>query len=438
MSGGMTAVRCGHARVSVAKWAWPRSGGRRRRTVRFENLLAPRTRVMGASAIREILKIVAQPGMISLAGGIPAPESFPLELMGALTESVLHKYGSAALQYDRTEGFAPLQAALANRLAARGIEAAADSVLITSGSQGTLDAIGKLLIGPGDSVAVEAPTYLGALQAFNSYEPEYRTLATDEDGLIPESLEDVLRHARVKFVYLVPTFQNPTGRSLTLARRQRIAALIQRYDTLLVEDDPYSELRYRGEPLPSLKSMAPAHVVYTSTLSKVLAPGLRIGYVLAPEPIARWLVIAKQGVDLHSSTFSQALAAEYIACGHLDSHLPKILAFYRPRQEAMLAALSEYFPRDFHWSKPDGGMFIWAEGPVELDTDELARECIRRHVAYVPGRYFYPGNGQGLGTMRLNYTMSDPQTIRTAVRIVGEVLHEALARTPARNPHLTA
>jgi 2-aminoadipate transaminase len=383
---------------------------------------------MGASAIREILKVVAQPGMISLAGGIPAPESFPLELMRTLTESVLTKYGSSALQYDRTEGFAPLQAALADRLAGRGITAAAESVLITSGSQGTLDALGKVLIGPGDCVAVEAPTYLGALQAFSPYEPVYATLATDDDGLIPESLESVLAHTRVKFVYLVPTFQNPTGRSLPLSRRRQIADIIQRHDTLLVEDDPYSELRYRGVALPSIKSMAPGHVVYASTLSKVLAPGLRIGYVVAPELIARWLVIAKQGVDLHTSTFSQALAAEYIACGHLDRHLPKILAFYRPRQEAMLAALQEHFPPQLHWSKPDGGMFIWAEGPDSLDTSVLAHECIRRGVAYVPGTYFYPNQGMGLGTMRLNYTMSDPETIRKAVRIVGEVLSEELAR----------
>jgi 2-aminoadipate transaminase len=177
--------------------------------------------------------------------------------------------------------------------------------------------------------------------------------------------------------------------------------------------------------------MAPQHVVYTSTLSKVLAPGLRIGYVLAPEPIARWLVIAKQGVDLHTSTFSQALAAEYITGGHLDRHLPKILAFYRPRQEAMLAALDEYFPPGFHWSRPDGGMFIWAEGPAGLDTDMLAGACIRRGVAYVPGRYFYPHAGQGLATMRLNYTMSDPRTIRGAVRTVAEVFKEAEATRSA-------
>lgn len=383
---------------------------------------------MGASAIREILKVVSQPGMVSLAGGIPAPESFPLDLFRGLTEEVLRRHGAAALQYDRTEGFAPLQSALAARLATRGVHAAPEQILVTSGSQGTLDALGKVLLGPGDLVAVEAPTYLGALQAWNPYEPEYRTIATDEDGAIPESLDEVLAAGPVKFAYLVPTFQNPTGRSLPLGRRNAIARIIQRRGALLVEDDPYSELRYRGTPLPSIRSLAPENVVYTSTLSKVLAPGLRIGYVLAPRPIDRWLVIAKQGVDLHSSTFGQALAAEYLSGGHLDRHLPRILDFYRPRQEAMLQALQESFPASFRWSRPEGGMFIWAEGPEGVDTEALAAECIRRGVAYVPGRFFYPTAGAGLSTMRLNYTMADPDTIRRAVGIVGAVMGTASAR----------
>ena len=392
---------------------------------RFDHLLAPRTRLMGASAIREILKVVGQPGMVSLAGGIPAPESFPLELFGELTSAVLSRWGSAALQYDRTEGFAPLQEALVPRLSLRGIHASADQILVTSGSQGTLDALGKVLIAPGDAVAVEAPTYLGALQAWNAYEPAYRTMATDDDGLIPESLEEVLASGPVKFVYLIPNFQNPTGRTLPLDRRQAVARIISRRGALLVEDDPYGELRYRGTPLPSIRSLAPGHVVYTSTLSKVLAPGLRIGYVLAPPPIDRWLVIVKQGVDLHTSTFGQALAAEYLAGGHLERHLPRILGFYKPRQEAMLQALEEHFPGSFRWSRPEGGMFIWAEGPAGVDTDALAPECIRRGVAYVPGRYFYPAPGEGLATMRLNYTMADPQTLRRAVGIVGGLMREA-------------
>ena len=388
----------------------------------IERLLAPRTRLMGASAIREILKVVSQPGIVSLAGGIPAPESFPMELMGTLAERVLSRYGSRSLQYDRTEGFEPLQEALAARLALRGIMATPRSVLVTSGSQGMLDAVGKLLIAPGDAVAVEAPTYLGALQAWNPYEPRYVTVETDDDGAVPEALDRVLSRERVKFVYLVPTFQNPTGRTLPLDRRRSIAEIIQRHGTLLVEDDPYSDLRYRGTPLPPIQCLAPDHVVYTSTLSKTLAPGLRIGYAIAPAPLDRWLVIVKQGVDLHTSTFGQAMAAEYLSGGHLDRHLPRILDLYRPRQEAMLSALASHLENGFHWSKPEGGMFIWVEGPAGLDTVAMAPACIRRGVAYVPGTYFYPEEGQGSATMRLNYTMADAPTIEGAIKTLSEVL----------------
>ena len=256
----------------------------------YTPLLAGRTQRMGASAIREILKVVSQPGMTSLAGGIPAPASFPMEIIGKLSSAVLETYASSAFQYDHTEGFPPLREALVGHLAAKGVNATAEQVLVTSGSQGALDAIGKLLISKGDRVAVEAPTYLGALQAFNPYEPDYLRLATDGDGVIPESLDEVLRAQRVKFVYLVPTFQNPTGRTLPLERRRRIAEILRRHDALLFEDDPYSDLRYRGEAPPTIQSMAPEHVVYAGTLSKTFAPGLRIGFLVAPEAIRRWLV----------------------------------------------------------------------------------------------------------------------------------------------------
>ena len=310
----------------------------------FEKLLADRLEKMGASAIREILKVISQPGMISLAGGIPSPESFPMEIMGKLTSAVLEKYSSNALQYDPTEGFTPLREVLVDYLKGKGIKSTANDILIATGSQGVLDSIGKVLISKGDRVAVEAPTYLGALQAFNSYEPEYVRMDTDDDGLIPQSLEKALQSDRVKFVYLVPTFQNPTGRTITLERRKEIAAIIKKYDALLIEDDPYSALRYRGEDIPPIKTLAPDNVVYVSTLSKVFAPGLRIGFSVAPEVIRKWLVIVKQGVDLHTSTFNQALAAEYLLGGYLERHLPKIIELYRPKQEAMLSALERYFP----------------------------------------------------------------------------------------------
>jgi 2-aminoadipate transaminase len=381
---------------------------------------------MGASAIREILKVVAQPGMISLAGGIPAPESFPMEILGELTERVIERYGSQALQYDRTEGFIPLQEALVGHLRKKGIQASPGEILITSGSQGVLDAAGKVLISAGDWVAVEAPTYLGAIQAFNPYEPTYVRMDTDEEGLIPDSLEQVLASNAVKLIYLVPTFQNPTGRTIPLARRVAIAEIIQRYNALLIEDDPYGDLRYRGEALPPIQTFAPEHVVYASTLSKTFAPGLRIGFCVAPPLIRRWLVLVKQGVDLHTSTYNQALAAEYLRGGYLERQLPVIIRTYKPKQEAMLAALAAYFPDSFRWSKPEGGMFLWAEGPEGFDAEKLYERCIDCHVAFVPGRYFFTERGEGLETMRLNYTMADEGTIRRAVKTVAEVIREEL------------
>ena len=295
----------------------------------FDNLLADRTGKMGVNVIREILKVVSQPGMVSLAGGIPAPESFPLDIIKDLTDTVVEKYASGGFQYGPTEGFWPLRDALTDYLKDREIETGAGEILIASGSQGVLDAIGKVLITKGDQVAVEAPTYLGALQAFTPYEPEYVRMDTDDDGLIPGSLETVLAAGRIKFIYLVPTFQNPTGRTIPLERLREIAAIIKKYNALLVEDDPYGALRYRGRDITPIKGLAPENVVYISTLSKVFAPGLRIGFCHAPEQIRKWLVIVKQGIDLHTSTFNQALAAEYIAGGFLESHLPKIIDLYR-------------------------------------------------------------------------------------------------------------
>lgn len=392
----------------------------------FEHLLAPRTALMGVNAIREILKVVAQPGMVSLAGGIPAPQSFPMEILRDLTTIVQEKYGSGAFQYDATEGFGALREALVPHLAMKGVQAAAADVLIASGSQGVLDALGKILIGKGDLVAVEAPTYVGALQAFTPYEPTYIEIETDEDGLIPEALEAVLRANPVKFIYLVPTFQNPTGRTLSLARRQQVAQLIQQYDTLLVEDDPYSDLRYQGEPVPPIKTLAPDHVVYISTLSKTFAPGLRIGFCVAPALIKQWLVVVKQGVDLHTSTYNQALAAEYLAGGYLQRHLPNILALYKPRQQAMLQALDRHLPEGFTWSQPDGGMFIWVEGPETLDIEKLYWQAIERKTAFVPGKFFFVNRNEGNATMRLNFTMTDEPTIDRAVQVIGELAAQAV------------
>ena len=394
--------------------------------MRFEDRLAGRTHRMTASAVREILKVASSPGVISLAGGLPAAESFPLDIMEELTGSVLAKYGARALQYDASEGFAPLREALAPHLAARGVTANAEEVLVFSGSQGVLDTAGKIFISPGDVVAVEAPTYLGALQAFNPYEPRYVELETDEDGLIPESLDRVLATEIVKFVYLVPTFQNPTGRTLSLARRREVAEILVRHGALLLEDDPYSDLRYTGEPVPPIKSMAPDHVIYVSTLSKTFAPGLRVGFCVAPPETHHWMVIARQGVDLHTSTLAQALSAEYIGGGHLERHLPHILAIYRPRQEAMLAALERHLPEDCQWTRPEGGMFVWVRASAGIDTEQLYPRVVERGVAFVPGKFFYVHQEDGISTLRMNFTAADPETIDRAVSIIGDVIAEEL------------
>ena len=386
----------------------------------YQQLLADRTRLMEASVIREILKVASSPGMISLAGGHPAAESFPLEIMEELMGSVLGKYGSKALQYDASEGWGPLREALVPHLAARGVTTTADGVLIMSGSQSLLDGMGKIIISPGDYVAVEAPTYLGALQAFNPYEPHYLEIETDDEGLIPESLERVVSAQRVKLVYLVPTFQNPTGRTLPLARRKQVADILKRHDTLLLEDDPYSDLRYTGERVPPIKSLAPDNVVYSTTLSKTFAPGLRIGVCVAPAFIQRWLVTARQGVDLHTNTLAQALAAEYLTGGYLDRQLPKIIELYAPRQQAMLDALERHMPEDFKWSRPEGGMFVWVEGPKGFDAVELQRRVLEHGVAFVPGRYFYVNEEEGAATLRMNFTAADPETIEHAVGVIAD------------------
>ncbi len=388
-----------------------------------QSLIAQRTNRMSVNAIREILKVVSQPGMTSLAGGIPAPESFPMDIIQKLSHQVIETYGSSAFQYGPTEGFTPLRQHLADRLEKKkGIQAKPENVFISSGSQGALDAVGKALISKGDKIGMESPTYLGAIQAFDPYEPDYVTLETDEEGLIPESLEAVLNRAPLKFIYLVPTFQNPSGRTLPMERRERIASILARYDVLLVEDDPYSDLRYDGKPLKPIKALAPNHVLYIGTMSKIFAPGLRVGFYVPPALLEDWLVIVKQGVDLHTSTFNQALAAQYLSGDHLEHHLPHIISLYKPKKDAMLKALANFFPTDFTWSKPEGGMFVWVEGPPGYDILALYQRAIRKNVAFVPGKYFFADSQSGMETMRLNFTMADETTIEGAIHVLSKLI----------------
>ncbi len=390
----------------------------------FQHLLSQRTQSMQRNQIREILKVVSQPGMVSLAGGIPAPETFPIEELYKINEAVLDRYGAAALQYDRTEGFAPFLEALAGYLAGKGIDAAADELLVFNGSQSVLDTLGKVLLSPGDCIALESPSYLGALSAFGAYQPSYISIASDAEGIVPEALATALEQHAIKFIYLVTTFQNPTGRTMSRERRQQIADIVKRMNALVIEDDPYSDLRYRGEAVPALQTFAPDNTVYVSTLSKIFAPGLRLGFCLAPGLIRDWLYTAKQGADLHSNTYAQALATEYICGDYIARQIPKIIALYAPRQAAMLGAMDAHIPAGYRWIKPEGGMFIWIEGPPGVDGEALYWRAVEQKVAFVPGKYFYINPADGLSTMRLNFTRVDEGTIEAAIATLGQVIRE--------------
>ncbi|MCG8452713.1 MAG: PLP-dependent aminotransferase family protein [Spirochaetales bacterium] len=388
---------------------------------------AQRTHRMSASAIREILKVANQEGMISLAGGIPAPSTFPMEILNSLFDTALERWKERIFQYDLSEGFLPLREASVNYLKTFGVESLAQNIFVTSGSQGLLDAVGKVLIHPGDKVAVESPCYLGALQAFRPYQPEFVSVKTDEWGTIPESLHKVLSQHRPKFTYLVPTFQNPSGRTLPLQRRKAIAEILQNHEALLVEDDPYAALRYGGEPLPSIRSFAPQHVLYATTLSKTFAPGLRLGLTVPPEgpmgnELGSWLIKAKQGTDLHTATLGQALAAVYLEEGHLERQLPKIISYYTPRLQAMLEALEEHFPQDWTWSHPEGGMFVWAEGPDGTNIDAISSQALTQGVAVVPGHHFHAHPENAPPSFRLNFTNAEPQQIKKAIAILAQCL----------------
>lgn len=390
----------------------------------FEHLLSKRALGMRKNVIREILRVVSQPGMMSLAGGIPAPETFPVEELYRINETVLDRYGAAALQYDLTEGFAPFREALVGYLTQKGISADAENLLVFNGSQSVLDTLGKILITPGDVIALESPSYLGAISAFSSYTPEYVSIETDDDGIVPASLERALDQQPIKFLYLVTTFQNPTGRTLSVQRRRQVAEIIKAKNALVIEDDPYGDLRFRGQPVPALHTFAPENTVYVSTLSKIFAPGLRLGFCVAPPLIREWLYRAKQGADLHSNTYAQALATEYICGGFIERQVPKIIELYRPRQEAMLAALERHMPGEYRWIKPEGGMFIWVEGPAGVDAEQIYWKAVEQKVAFVPGKYFYIDLEDGLPTMRLNFTRVDEATIEAAIETLAGVVRQ--------------
>jgi 2-aminoadipate transaminase len=394
---------------------------------------AQRTLGVSSSTIRELLKLTEQPDIISFAGGLPAPEVFPIERIEEATRYVLETHGRAALQYSTTEGYLPLRELLVRHMARYGIKVTPSHILITSGAQQALDLIGKLLINPGDSVLTEEPTFLGAIQAFTAYQARYVTVPIDEEGLCVDQLEEALR-AGPKFLYVLPNFQNPSGTTLSLERRQRLVELASRYGAPIVEDDPYGQLRYEGKHLPPLvKIDAEYHgcangersfrggVLYLGTLSKVLAPGLRLGWVVAPEEVIAKLAQLKQGTDLHTSTLTQMVAYETALGGFIDQHVRFIRRVYRERRDAMLAAMDRSFPAGVRWTRPQGGLFLWVTLPQGLDSARLLEDALERKVAFVPGAPFFPRGG-GTETLRLNFSYCTPERIEEGVGRLGEVL----------------
>jgi len=398
----------------------------------WEYRYANRTQRMGSSIIRELLKWTEQADILSFAGGLPAPEVFPVEKFKEACNTILDEFGAQALQYSTTEGYRPLREMIACHATRFGIDIAPDNILITSGSQQALDFIGRVFINQGDHIVCESPTYLGALQAWNAYGAQYISVPSDENGMIVDELEKALR-VGPKFIYVLPNFQNPAGSTLNLERRKRLVELADRYGVPIIEDDPYGQLRYEGEHLPAVVTLDSqfrgddgtytGNVIYLSTFSKILAPGIRLAWVVAPQQVIRKLVMAKQAADLHTATFNQMVAFEVGKHGFLDEHVKFIRATYKERRDIMLETMDEVFPSEVRWTHPQGGMFLWGILPKGMDAAEVLKVAIEKKVAFVPGGSFHP-NGGGENTMRLNFSFSSPEIIREGITRLGLLLRE--------------
>lgn len=378
-----------------------------------------RAQQLQSSFIREILKITQRPEIISFAGGLPSPATFPVERMKAAYDKVLTDNGKVALQYGPTDGYAPLREWIAGSLSTEGSHILPEQILMTSGSQQALDLLGKVLIDEGSRVLVETPSYLGALQAFSVYRPEFKSVDTDEHGLVPSSLEGIAQGARM--LYALPNFQNPTGRSLSVERRQELVETCARLGVPLIEDDPYGSLSYRGAPSPKMVTMNPDGVIYMGSFSKVLTPGIRLGYVCAPLPLVRRLELAKQAADLHTAQLTQMVVHEVVKDGFLDQHIPTIRKLYGEQCQVMLDAMQEHFPAGVNWTKPEGGMFIWVTLPQQVDAMKLLEQSLAARVAFVPGAPFY-ANDPATNTLRLSFVTVPPERIREGIAILGKLI----------------
>ncbi len=395
-------------------------------SVNWQRFLAERTQSMKSSAIRELLKITQLPDVISFAGGLPAPELFPVREIEEACSYLLRHEAKTALQYSTTEGHPPLREFLAESMARYGIHHGPDNVLITTGSQQALDLIGKVFIDPDASVLTCRPTYLGAIQAWRAYQARFVTVPLDDDGMQVDLLEEVVTRTPVRFIYVLPNFHNPAGTTLSEQRRKRLVEIARSHDLLIVEDDPYGALRYEGEDLTPIAALAPERTIYLGTFSKTLTPGLRIGWIVAPTDIRQKLVQAKQGADLHTSTFDQMIANDIAQRGILRVHVRQLRQAYRERRDTMLDALAEFWPEGSSWTRPQGGLFLWARTPEGINSLDMLKIALEHRVAYVPGVNFYPDEDGGENAMRLNFSVAKPEAIVEGIHRLGKTVTDAL------------
>jgi len=392
----------------------------------MRNLMATRMQNVKPSFIREILKVTLDPTVISFAGGLPSPDLFAVEEMSKATTKVLRQDGRSALQYSTTPGYTPLREWIAAYGQRRyGLHLDVDQILITSGSQQGLDLIGKVFVNPYDPVVIEQPGYLGAIQALGMQEARIYSVPLLEDGLDLDFLETVLDGDRIKLLYTIPNFQNPSGLTYSLSSRQRLVDLIHDRDLVVVEDDPYGRLRYEGEDLPCLASLLPDKVLLLGSFSKVVAPGLRLGWVCGPAEVIEKLVIAKQAADLHTGTFVQRVLAQYLADNDLDAHVATLRQVYGQRRDLMLEALGRFLPPEVTYTRPQGGMFLWAGLPAGVSSLRLFELAIEQKVAFVPGTPFYVDGG-GESNLRLNFSNASESDIETGIARLGAAMRGLL------------
>ncbi len=401
--------------------------------MQWNSFFASRTELMKRSAIRELLKLTIHPEVISFAGGLPAPELFPVERIRQATSTVLAQHGPEALQYSTTEGMPELRSCLAQRLSSETLSVKPDNILIVTGSQQALDLIARVFVNEHDRVILENPTYLGMIQTLRPYDLTYLPVPTDEDGMRVEVLPELLRQ-KPGLMYVVPNYQNPKGTTLIKKRRLDLIQMLEPNPIPLVEDNPYSELCYSGEIQPTLMELDAqslgirelnGRVIYISTFSKILSPGLRVGWIAAPLPVIDMLVAAKQSTDLHTSTLVQYVIYELVRDGFLETHIPTLIKTYRERRDIMLAAMERYFPEEVSWTHPGGGLFLMVYMPEYLDAQELLQEALAYKVAFVPGVDFHVGN-TGHNTFRLNFSHESPPLIEEGIKRLGQLLKHAI------------